>query len=85
MVEDLRPFKEVDNLPLCEACDCTTERIYGIKRALGALSAKATHDGSFDIVLEHVNVEGEGDLRFTSRKQLKDHCRKHKISSGALL
>lgn len=37
------------------------------------------------ITLEHINVEGEGPLTFHSKQALRSYCRKHKLSSGALL
>jgi hypothetical protein len=36
------------------------------------------------ITLEHINVEGEEPLTFTTRSSLKDYCKKHKLRSGAL-
>lgn len=37
------------------------------------------------LTLEHANIDGEGPITFYSEKELKQHCRKHGISSGALL
>jgi len=37
------------------------------------------------ITLEHINVEGETPLTFHTKKSLQDYCKKHKLSSGALL
>lgn len=37
------------------------------------------------LILEHINVEGEGPKTFYSEGELRRYCRKHKLSSGALL
>jgi hypothetical protein len=37
------------------------------------------------LVLTNINVEGEGPLRFKSKRELSTYCNKHGLSSGALL
>ena len=37
------------------------------------------------LTLEHANIEGEGPITFYSEAELRQHCKKHKIASGALL
>jgi len=37
------------------------------------------------LTLEHINVDGEGPLTFNSENELRQYCRKHGLSSGALL
>jgi len=50
--------------------------------------SRGTNEGNerqFPLTLEHANIEGEGPLTFQSSKELRRHCAKHKIASGALL
>lgn len=64
--------------PVCKHCG---------GRCVAVLS-RGTNEGNerqFPLTLEHANIEGEGPLTFQSSDQLRRHCAKHKITSGALL
>ncbi len=83
LVEELRQVSQMDNdLPHCPQCGKEMVRIiapfcsrgdgFGIR-------------GDEPITLEHINVEGEGPLTFNRKSDLRRYCRKHGLSSGALL
>jgi len=61
--------------PRCPVCKSKTERMLS---RIGLDSWKP-------ITLEHINVDGEGPLRFEKKRDLKAYCKKHGLSSGALL
>jgi len=69
-----RAIKNRDIEVLCEKCGMPMAR-----------EITTFYNGTWKpITLEHINVEGEGDLTFTSRKSLRDYCNKHGLESGAL-
>lgn len=52
-----------------------------------SINFSATHslfegDG---LVLDNINVMGEGPVRFRNKSDLKRYCQKHGLESGALL
>jgi len=54
----------------------------------GLMVSMGTNEGNekqFPLTLEHANIEGEGPLTFQSSRELRRHCKKHGITSGALL
>ncbi len=51
------------------------------KRVMVTMFGADTFD---EITLEHINVEGEGPLTFTTKKDLSAYCKKHGLVCGAL-
>lgn len=83
LVEELRQVKEMDSpLPRCPLDGKEMRRIVAPFRSRGDGFGV---NGDAPITLEHINVESEGALTFRTKSDLRQYCRKHHLSSGALL
>ena len=78
----------------CPTCHKVVERLLPRYRETtlcdcGAIArvmvSKATPKVFKPLTLEHIDVEHGQPLTFTSERDLRAYCRKHHVSSGALL
>jgi hypothetical protein len=77
VVLELLKYEEAQEGMKCEECGGWMDK---------APELDLPSDGVFKpITLDHMPHDGEGSITFDSKEELRRHCRKHKVESGALL